>query len=428
MLARIGSLALVLLCTTTSAVAEDIPVIRAHSRSVTITDGVHVMKNAWHVMPERSPDVYYVEIPLTPHTVTFTTDLESISFTVSYGSRHEFVVRLDDGRDARTEVRTEFRNLLSYRRTSGEPAGGVDVIPFILGDNDKIYVKGRLNGGELLDFQFDLGAGGAIVKKASVPKARMTFDGTITLRNSDGVNEVPSSSANHLEIHGLSWTGLHVAVADNMTHREDGLIGNGLFQDKVLEIDYDRMVLAVHAAQPPLSAQSTRHDIFLDGGVVPFVRGTLSVGDAVRDGWFMLDTGAYTSILNSDRLSPVSKFAGELRALLGPLGGRHRQPTLSVGGFTFSDTNYTVHRFDGDASRLGLMGNDVLKRFNLILDNREGAVYLRPNSHMAGSFRNPERTLVRVVALIVVVVGATIVWRVRRRRGGARRSRSELAF
>ena len=25
-----------------------------------------------------------------------------------------------------------------------------------------------------------------------------------------------------------------------MTHREDGLIGNGLFQDKVVEIDYDR--------------------------------------------------------------------------------------------------------------------------------------------------------------------------------------------
>jgi hypothetical protein len=107
-----------------------------------------------------------------------------------------------------------------------------------------------VNGGPPLDFQFDLGAGGSILKKASVPKARMTFDGTITLRNSDGENVVPSSSSNQVEIGELRWTGVPFAIADNMTHREDGLIGNALFQDKVVEIDYDRMVIAVHDALP----------------------------------------------------------------------------------------------------------------------------------------------------------------------------------
>jgi hypothetical protein len=256
-----------------------------------------------------------------------------------------------------------------------------------------------------------LGAGGSIIKKASVPKANMRFDGTITLRNSDGENVVPSSSANHLEIAGLSWTGVHVAVADNMTDREDGLIGNALFQDKVLEIDYNRMVIAVHDALPALSAEWKRHDMILDGGVVPFVRGTLSVGGSVRDGWFMLDTGAYTSILNSDRLSPLSKVAGELRGLLGPLGGHGRGPTLSVGGYTFGDTNYSVGRYDGDPSALGLVGNDILKRFNLIVDNRHGSAYFRTNAHLSDGFRNPERALARVLALAVVIAGAITAWR-----------------
>jgi len=410
---RIVLLACVVLWTA-SLSAQEAPVIRSRSRTVTITDGLHAKKNYWYVMPERSSDVYYVEIPLHPHRVTFTTDVESISFDVTFGSRHPFVIKLDDGREARTEVRTEFKNLLSPRRSNGEPS--VSTIPFTLGDNDKIYVQGRFNGGPRLDLQFDLGSGGTIIKKASGPKANMVFDGTLTLHNSDGTNVVPSSSANRLAIEGLSWTGVHVAVADNMTHREDGLIGNILFQDKVVEINYDRMLILVHDELPALSSAWKRDEVILDGNVVPFVRGALSVGNSSRDGWFMLDTGAYTSILNSDRLWAASKFATELRRLLGPLGGDTRGPALTVAGHTFSDTNYSVRRFDGDESQLGLLGNDVLKRFNLMLDNRHGAVYFRPNARMVDAYRNPERALARGVALgLLAIAAGWFAWRRQRR-------------
>jgi hypothetical protein len=410
---RIAVLALVLVWTT-SVSAQQMPVVKSRSRTVTITDGHHVKKHYWYVMPERSPDVYYVEIPLHPHRVTFTTDVESISFDVTFGSRHDFVITLDDGREARTQVRTEFKNLLAPTRSGTAP--GTSTIPFSLGDNDKIYVKGHFNGGPQLDLQFDLGSGGTIIKKASVPKANMTFDGTLTLHNSDGTNVVPSSSTNRLEIAGLRWSGVQVAVADNMTHREDGLIGNGLFQDKVLEIDYDRMLILVHDDPPALSSAWTRDDVILDGGVVPFVRGALSIGGSSREGWFMLDTGAYTSILNSDRLWAGAKIAGELRRLLGPLSGDTRSPLLTVGGHPFPDTNYSVSRFDGDASRLGLLGNDVLKRFNLVLDNRNGAVYFRPNSRMTDAFRNPERALARGLALgVLTIAAAWFAWRRKRK-------------
>jgi hypothetical protein len=295
------------------------------------------------------------------------------------------------------------------------PATGAATIPFTLGDNDKIYVKGRVNGGPVLDFQLDLGAGGSTIKKASVPKVPMQFDGTIHLRNSDGDNVVPSSSANRLEIAGFSWDRVGFAVADNMTHREDGLIGNSLFQDKVLEIDYDRMLIAVHDTRPALPDGWTEVEMVLDG-VVPFVRGTLAIDDSAREGWFMLDTGASTSILNSDRLSASSKVVGELRRMLGPLGPGHEGPRLSVAGRTFSGTNYSAGSYNGDPSALGLLGNDVLKRFNVIVDNRRGFAYFRSNRHLRASFRNPEYYLVRVVAALLVAVGGTTFWLVRRRK------------
>jgi hypothetical protein len=371
-------------------------------------------------MPERKPDVYYVEVPLEPHSVTFSTDLESITFDVSHGSRHSFIVRLEDGTEAPTEIRAEFKNLLRHERTSASPHG-VDAIPFTVGDNDKIYLQGRVNDGPPLNLQFDLGAGGSVVKDTSVPKTSMHFDGTITLRNSDGINEVPSSSRNHLEIGGLVWRDVPFAVARNMTHREDAIVGNSLFLDKVVEIDYERMMLIVHSSRPAVGPEWKRQEMYLDGGTVPFMRGMLAVGGQSQDGWFLMDTGAYTSILNSPRLSSTTKMTTEFRRLVGPLGGSPPDVSVSVAGETIPGINYSARAYDGQPTSLGVLGNDVLKRFDLILDNRAGGVFLRPNHLQPQPFRNPERLVSRLAALFIVGAGASLFWRSRRRRSGARR-------
>ena len=222
---------------------------------------------------------------------------------------------------------------------------------------------------------------------------------------------MPSSGANRLEIAGLVWDAVPFAVAGNMTRPEDAVVGNALFQDKALEIDYDRGILAIHDAPPALPAGWAPEDMLLDG-VVPFVRGALVVGDDLRHGWFMLDTGAYTSILNSDRLRFSSKMAGELRQLL---GGRRRGPAVIIAGRTFADINYSQGRYDGNRAALGLLGNDVLKRFNLLVDNRSGKAYFRPNGRVSDPFRNPEYYLVRVLVLAAGAGTTVAAWFGRRR-------------
>ena len=408
-----------LACTSSGLAQGGLPVVRARSRVATITDGYHLKKNYWYVMPERKPDIYYVEVPLQPHSVTFASDVDSITFDVSYGSRHRFVVRLEDGTEAQTEIRAEFRDLLKPERST--PAGdGADTVPFTLGDNDKIYVQGRVNGGPFLNLQLDLGAGGSVIKNTSAPKANMTFDGTTVLRNSDGTNEVRASSRNRLEIGGLVWRDVPFAVARNMTHREDAIVGNSLFRDKVVAIDYRRMTLVVHAARPSIGSEWRRQEMYLDGGTVPFTRGVLTVGDQSAAGWFMLDTGAYTSILNSPRLFKTTKIAGALCRLLGPLAGSPNPVSVTIAGETVSGINYSTRPYDGDPSSLGLLGNDVLKRFDLILDNRAGVVFLRPNHLRTQPFRNPEQLIVRLGAVFVIAVGVGIGWRKRLKSSAAR--------
>ncbi|SIN69458.1 Aspartyl protease [Singulisphaera sp. GP187] len=393
---------------------QDIPILKSRSKVITIVDGDHVKSNHWTLMPERHPDIYYVELPMKPHSVTFRSDIDSITFSVNYGDQYDFAILLNDKVVCATQVRAAYRKLQPYSRTASDrPATGI-TIPFSLGDNDKIYIKARLNKGKFLDFQFDLGCGGSVIKKSSVLNANMQFDGTANLINSDGNNVVPSSSTNHLQIEHLHWDGLPFVVGDNMTRREDGLLGNALFQDKVIEINYDRKVLVVHDFLPPIDSKYSKHKMILDG-VVPFIQGTLSIADEQRKGWFMFDTGAYTSILSSNKMSPGSKLFDELQKLLWNNQATSSAPRLSVGDHAFAGFNYSIRNHEGDDDRLGLLGNDILKRFNVILDNQNGLIYLQPNTLARDPFRNPEYYLARVIVIFGLLLIAASGWFIYRR-------------
>jgi hypothetical protein len=275
-----------------------------------------------------------------------------------------------------------------------------------------------------MSLQFDLGAGGSLIKESAAARARMAFDGTLTLRNSDGTNEVRSSGRNELAIGALVWRNVLFAVAGNLTQREDAIVGNGLFLDQVVEIDYGRMAIVVHDARPPLGPEWRGQDMFLDGGTVPFTRGVIGVGGTTQPGWFMMDIGAYTSILNSPRLLATTKMTTEVRRLFGPLGGTLPEVTIAVGGETFSDINYARRAYDGEPSSLGLLGNDLLKRFDLVIDNRAGVVFLRPNPQRTAPFRNPERLVVRLGAALALLSGLVVWWRRRSRVRSARTTTS----
>jgi len=266
-----------------AATNGDIPILKSGSKNLTIVDGDHVKKDYWVIMPERNPDIYYVEIPMKPHSVTFRSDIDAITFSMKYGEEHDFLVLLDGKVPCHTRICARQRKLQPFSVVNPTGSLADTTIPFRVGDNDKIYIKGRLNGGEELDFQFDLGAGGCVIKQGSEAKANMRFNGTTTLWNSNGRNEVPFSSSNRLEIGSMVWDSLPFVVAHNMTHREDGLVGNTLFQDKVVEIDYSRRVLVVHEVLPELEDGYSKHPAILDGPI-PYIQGSFTIGNEHREG------------------------------------------------------------------------------------------------------------------------------------------------
>lgn len=92
-----------LLLTSSSLIFGQSKTIKASSTSVDIRDGENFIKNAWTISPEINPDVYTTSS--NGKKVTFYTDLDSISVTVTPTTQFDFVILLNDSIKAVTQIK-----------------------------------------------------------------------------------------------------------------------------------------------------------------------------------------------------------------------------------------------------------------------------------------------------------------------------------
>ncbi|NSL87602.1 hypothetical protein ECE50_012215 [Chitinophaga sp. Mgbs1] len=355
-----------------------LPVIKATSRVVDVIDGDDFRKGAWRILPEKNPDIYHVLIPHKPHRVMFRTNIDSIAFDTRYNGVYDFIIVLKDKDSCHIRIEAKENDLLQFTSNRKTAAQQSDTIPMTIGKNNKIFIAASINGSAPLNFQFDLGAGGNIIKKGSVDKLNLHFDGKTFLINSDGRNEVPTSSKNTLVAGPMHWeNNITLIVGDNMDNGEDGLLGNTLFKDKVIELNYDHRIMVIHDTMPAIGDGYTRHNIILDGGVVPFIQAAIKVNGQIFTDWYMFDTGYSGYLRISAAQYKKHQLEGKVENEFSLRGHRVLLPGFEVGGHTFTNVSTVLEK--GDNPR-GLMGNSLLKRFNVFLDNRNGFIYLKPNS------------------------------------------------
>lgn len=401
---------LLLLYNTTVHAQNKLPVIRASSKVVDVIDGEDFRKGAWYIMPENKPDLYYVSIPHKPHRVMFRTDQDSIAFDTRYGGTYDFIIILKNGDSCYTRIIAKEKELLSFSSKRKTRSQRSDTIPMTIGGNGKIFITASVNGSAPLNFQFDLGAGGNIIKKGSLDKIKMNFDGKTFLINSDGRNEVPTSSKNTLTAGPMVWKdNITLVVGDNMNRGEDGLLGNTLFQDKVIELNYDQKIMVIHDTLPNMAAGYVKQSVILDGGTIPFVKASIKAGGATFTDWYMFDTGYSGNMRITSGLYDKHKLQGKVEKALSFSGTRLVLPEFLVGGHSFADVQGILRKTESDGKERGLMGNSLLKRFNVFLDNQNGFIYLKPNSLM----NTPERgtsLLMPWLIFVALLVFALVLW------------------
>lgn len=268
---------------------------------------------------------------------------------------------------------------------------------FDLVDN-RIFVSVRLNGRGPFRFILDSGSDGHLIRPELAKSLGLKPEGDEQGKG-NGANSEDGWKAHIASIQLGSLTLLNQEAAvlpfnqvTNLfgTARVDGILGLPAFQQQVLKIDYDQRLLSFTPFDKFIYTGNGKVLAFEYGADdIPAIFGNL---DGIP-GTFGLDTGARASLLLFtpfvEKNLLTEKYSARVEGVTGwGFGGPvktklARAQKLEVGGFSISNP---VTRLmtqpsgtNSSAEEDGLIGEDVLKQFNVIFDYKHHQIILEPN-------------------------------------------------
>jgi hypothetical protein len=349
-----------------------LPLIRATSREVSINDGGYLDKNTWNLSPKARPDIYRADRARHAKWVTFYTDIDSIRVKLRPGATFDFIILLN-GKDS---CYTQIASAIPVRQ---RPASGPvrhDTIPFTLTDNSAICVKSIINDSVTLNLHFDVSSFGFVLLTPNYKKFK-----PIT----------------KVQLGPLSWTNPRVLSAPSTAVGMDGRFGWDLFEGKCVEIDYDHHLLIVHSKRPGNLKGYTRSRLdFLRS--YPCAKATILVNKTAYTGDFMFDTGSDRALFLDSNWAVRQHFPSDLKLISTSVmhdgAGRKYEnkivevPLLTFDGYALKDIpSWLLGSRNPAGFEISLFGNDLLKRFNMVLDFQNDRLYLKPNGLMNMPFK-----------------------------------------
>ncbi len=272
-------------------------------------------------------------------------------------------------------------------------SGGVMVIQATVDD-----IKDTLN------FILDTGSGGISLDSSTCSEFNIhTVQTDTTITGIAGMRKVHFAFDKSLKLPGLTVEHLNFHINDyeilSSVYGEkiDGIIGYSFFSRYIVKIDFDSMQMEVY--RPGKFDYPSRgtllHPIFTS---LPIQ--FMQVKDRTKMPFnFYFDTGAGLCFLMSERFAKDSAILLKKRKPMVTqaegLGGMLKMrftvvKEIKIGPYRFrkvptylyqDDNNITSYPFTG-----GLVGNDILRRFNIVFNYPQREIHLQPNSHFNDQF------------------------------------------
>jgi hypothetical protein len=168
----------------------------------------------------------------------------------------------------------------------------------------------------------------------------------------------------------------------------DGKFGIDLFKDKVIQLDFDEKTLTISSDLPKHLRKYERLNLKFENDMM-FVEANCTIDGAVIGNWFLIHSGYSGGLLFDDKfvkeyqIGKKLKITGE-KELKDSYGNVLKTVKAILPGFTIGReklTDVPVGFFEGALGRqkMSIMGGDILKRFNLVIDAKKAFIYLKSN-------------------------------------------------
>ena len=292
---------------------------------------------------------------------------------------------------------------------SGAKAQNTPVVsvPFIL-NHDHIIIQLRLDDSEPLNFLFDSGAGGTLITKEVADSLR--FKSTAKRKNIGvtGSHKVGVIKGIKLEVGDKKLGNITLLSTDNPLEELDdgrkvhGVIGYTILSKYIVEIDYSLQQLNLFNRNSfTYDGNGQTLPIKLESNL-PVTKATILMYNGVTfDGDFLVDTGARSYLIIS--APSVVKFnmaenIGNYYTVRAEIGSSQKRTKIRYG--KLQSMQFAEHNFQDLPVALssdnkgvlskedlnGIIGNRLLKRFNVIFDYQHELIHLEPNNHFEDSY------------------------------------------
>lgn len=261
-----------------------------------------------------------------------------------------------------------------------------------------IFMKAKINDGRTLNVVFDTGAGANLVSEEIAALLGLKTNGAQRVNGASGPVTIKSSRKNKLWLsEALTMTNQTFLVM-NLDHLGDSdypldvIIGGNVLREYVVELNFDNSIISIYdkrkyTARKGFEVQS----ISLVPYGIPIVTGDFVVSNAkTLTGSYLIDTGAALALRMNTPLvkehelieSITPNYAYTSRALSNSATDYFgRLNKFKVLGAQFDELPIRMATVTSGVSSWdtvdGIMGLEILKRFNLVFDYSEQAMYIQ---------------------------------------------------
>ncbi|WP_378188393.1 retropepsin-like aspartic protease [Aquimarina sp. W85] len=381
------------------AAQQKLPVLRANSPILNIKEGDILTTEIWRADQNVMWDEFVTNSFEGVLHLSFISDIDTLSLKLQSNKTYDFIVLLPENEKAYTRISTDTnkepsippKKIISYKYLDNRSIQTSDTLSFTIGPDNRIYLKGKINQSDTLNFIFDTGANAMVITKDLIgDKVKMQVNGTTQNIGFDGSKTVSTSSNNTIEIGNLKWDSVPFISVDYKNKLFDAVLGWNAFERKIIELDYDKKFLIIHNQLKNIPLGYQKIETKMIGGL-PYIYCTLTDNDKISKGWIEFDTGYNYSILLSQFFDINNTLENSLiktgdGTASGSIGIRKKTneyllPELKIGNLATYQIPISISTIDTENTiNNDYLGNALLKRFNAILDFKNYLIYLKPNT------------------------------------------------
>lgn len=282
-------------------------------------------------------------------------------------------------------------------------------IPFT-SNGRQTYIKLQVNSSkEKLCFGFDTGAGSTVIDRNYLEISNITLKGDKEeITTSSNVVQVDISQNNTIDINGLAIDKIKFFI-DDLSHLKPspdgekvaGVIGFDILKNYVSYINHEENYIELYPKGTLLFPNAKKMSFFLYEEQLPAFHASIKTKHGIQlpltlifDSGAGLTSSLTTHFINQHQLDKTLDVKVQIPVIGGVQSSSSTNylsslESISFGGYTFNQipVNFSTTKTGASASKSidGVIGFDLIKRFNVVLDYENKLIKLIPNK----LFRKP---------------------------------------